>query len=135
MINPSPQDIGRDVHFCRVGEAATGRLTGFGPHYCYVEVLGFSTPVRREDLDWAGPRPAPGESDREKAARSRFEAEGFTIEVAAAHQWLIDGFSFWPEIGMWRRPDGSGGPSGIASLIEALRQARAKPQKPPSDAA
>lgn len=72
------------------------------------------------DIDWV----PPPESPRGRAARGRLEGEGFTIEVVDSAHWLVEGFAFWPELGMWRNPQGLLGPAGVSSLIGALKQAR-----------
>lgn len=130
MIEPTSKDIGRPVRL-KAMPKATGRLSGFNQQYCYVENAQGSSPIVREALDWADATPAgPGESPRALAARSRLEAEGFAIEAADPGLWRIRGFTFWPEVGLWRHPDGTPGGNGVATLIAALRA-----QKPPPDAA
>lgn len=124
MIQPTEQDVGREVSFTSGAGTATGMLKRFGPHYCYVEVAGVEAPIRREALEWAGePLPAK-ESPRAAVARSHLQAAGFTVDTADSAVWLIEGFSFWPEGGMWKHPDGSLGGNGLTGLIAALRAAR-----------
>lgn len=66
------------------------------------------------------------ESPRARAARSRLEAERFTVAPIDATHWRIGNFSFWPETNMWRHPDGRLGNGGLPGLIEAVRLVQVK---------
>lgn len=128
MIEPKSTDVGRDVVI--LPSRRKGRINGFTAIYVFVldAELG-EVPVKREELDWAT---APAIDPREptalaRAALSCLEAAGLAIEVVDAKEWRVEGFVFFPEAGLWRRPDKTVGGGGAVPLIEAIRRAKAAP--------
>jgi hypothetical protein len=117
MIEPTSTDVGRSVRYETGSGPVIGKVTGFNAHYVYVAVGSITAPALRRELVWA----EEGESPRAKAARSRFEAEGYAVETVDLFHWRIQGHSFWPEIGMWQPPGGQIGGGGVAALLQRLK--------------
>ncbi len=82
--------------------------------------------------------PQPTKNDaRARAARSFFVSAGLAIDDADAVRWTIvaaaapgapaRAYSFFPQSGHFRRPDGSTGAGGARALIAEIRGGDAKP--------
>lgn len=122
MIEPTSRDIGRKVIWARRdGTTLIGRLTSFEGEQIYLRIAGEKQMAPRGQLEWATVDNDPVAL----AARGVIERAGFAIRVVDQYYWDVEGWSFWPGLGTFRKPDGRlvyGGPVALVMAIQAARK-------------
>jgi hypothetical protein len=129
MIEPTSKDTGRAVEYdAGNGTRAKGTIVSFGADLVTVrpEGDGPNLAMRRESLWWPSERRAGLKSE---LARQLLTQAGVKVTELDGC-WDVEGFLYRPEVGAWRRPDGSPGYGEPSRLIVEIRAREKRSQDP-----